>query len=98
MVRGITPETFTLHVVFLAIFMPLIGGRGSAWGAILGAFVVVELTVNFTALKTSGTLILAIAVLVILLIAPSGLLGWMGRLGRTLTRRGKSPTTGEVSR
>lgn len=76
-VRGITPETFTLSVVFLAVFMPLIGGRGTAWGAVLGALVVVELTVNFSLLKTSGTLILAVAVLAILLVAPSGLLGYL---------------------
>lgn len=78
-VRGITPETFTLTVVFLAVFMPLIGGRGTAWGAVLGAFVVVELTVNFQVLKTSGTLILAVAVLFILLVAPQGLLGYLDR-------------------
>ncbi|MEO7235809.1 MAG: branched-chain amino acid ABC transporter permease [Lapillicoccus sp.] len=86
-VRGITPETFTLTVVFLAVFMPLIGGRGTAWGAVLGALVVVELTVNFQVLKTSGTLILAVAVLFILLVAPQGLLGYLDRARLWVWRR-----------
>ncbi|OYO16567.1 branched-chain amino acid ABC transporter permease [Enemella dayhoffiae] len=84
-VRGITPETFTLHVVFLALFMPLLGGRGTAWGAVLGALLVVEITVNFDAIKASGSLLLALAVLVVMLVAPSGILGWLNGLRLRLT-------------
>ncbi len=83
-VRGVTPETFTLSVVFLAIFMPLIGGRGTAWGAVVGALVAVGLTVHL-ALEVSGQLLLAIAVLVVLLVAPAGLLGYLNGL-RMLVR------------
>lgn len=84
-VGGINPETFTLHVVFLAIFMPLVGGRGSAWGSVIGAFLVIQLTLNFP-WPASGELVLAIAVLVIMLIAPGGVLGWIGGLARLVTR------------
>lgn len=87
-VRGITPETFTLNVVFLALFMPLLGGRGTAWGAVLGAFLVVEITVNFDAIKASGSLLLALAVLVVMLLAPSGILGWLNQLRLRLLGRG----------
>lgn len=87
-VRGITPETFTLHIVFLALFMPLIGGRGSAWGALLGAVLVVQLTLNFDAIQASGSLLLALAVLVIVLVAPSGIVGWINALWhRIISRR-----------
>lgn len=86
-VRGVTPETFTVNVVFLAIFMPLIGGRGTAWGAVLGALVVVELTVNFSLLQASGQLILALGVLAILLVAPSGLLGYFDAMRLWVVRR-----------
>ncbi|MGY1814047.1 branched-chain amino acid ABC transporter permease [Blastococcus sp. SYSU D00820] len=79
-VRGVTPETFTVAVVFLTIFIPLVGGRGTAWGSVLGAVVVVELTVDFDAWEISGSLILSIAVLVIMLVAPSGLLGYLDKL------------------
>lgn len=93
-VGSTTPETFTLNLVFLAIFMPLIGGRGTAWGAVIGAIVVVQLTVNFPFLQASGQLLLAIAVLLILLVAPGGLLGYVDRgrhwLQQMTTRRKKA--------
>ncbi|PZM94248.1 MAG: branched-chain amino acid ABC transporter permease [Actinobacteria bacterium] len=77
---SITPETFTLNVVFLAIFMPLIGGSGTPWGAVAGAVIAVELTLNFPALETSGTLLLALGVLIILLVAPHGVIGYADKL------------------
>jgi branched-chain amino acid transport system permease protein len=87
-VGGVTPETFTLSIVFLAVFMPLIGGAGTPWGALLGAVIVVELTLDFPAFSESGTLILALGVIVILLVAPRGVIGYVdaarGRLLRLL--------------
>jgi branched-chain amino acid transport system permease protein len=79
---SVTPDTFTLNLVFLAIFMPLIGGAATPWGAVLGAVIAVELTLNFPLAKTSGTLILALGVLVILLLAPQGVIGYAARLVR----------------
>lgn len=92
-VRGITPETFTLHVVFLAVFMPLLGGKGTAWGAVLGGFLVVQLTVNTQSFATGGTLLLALAVLFIMLVAPSGVLGWLDSARRAVWR--SRPARGE---
>jgi len=77
---SITPDTFTLNIVFLAIFMPLIGGAGTPWGAVAGAVLAVELTLNFPAFQASGTLLLALGVLVIMLLAPRGVLGYADRL------------------
>lgn len=79
-VGGVTPETFTLSIVFLAVFMPLLGGRGTAWGAVVGALLVVEISVNFTALNASGQLLISLAVLLVLLVAPAGVLGYLDRL------------------
>lgn len=79
---SVTPDTFTLNIVFLAIFMPLIGGAGTPWGAVLGAVIAVELTLNFPAISTSGTLLLAVGVLVIMLVAPRGVIGYADRLRR----------------
>jgi branched-chain amino acid transport system permease protein len=76
-VGGVTPETFSLSIVFLAVFMPLIGGAGTPWGAVLGAVIVVELTLDFPAFSESGTLILALGVIVILLVAPRGVIGYV---------------------
>ncbi|MCW3845097.1 branched-chain amino acid ABC transporter permease [Micromonospora yasonensis] len=77
---SITPDTFTLNIVFLAIFMPLIGGAGTPWGAVAGAVIAVELTLNFPAIETSGTLLLALGVLVIMLVAPRGVVGYADKL------------------
>lgn len=79
---SITPETFTMHIVFLAIFMPIIGGQISPWGAIIGALLVVQLTLNSPAFSTSGQLIVAVAVLLILLVAPGGIIGYLRNLRR----------------
>lgn len=87
---SVAPETFTLHLVFLAIFMPLVGGSGTPWGAVVGAVIAVQLTVNFPWSEASGTLVLALGVLVILLIAPRGVIGYASRLtkgGFALVRR-----------
>ncbi|MGW0180544.1 branched-chain amino acid ABC transporter permease [Nocardia sp. NPDC003345] len=75
-VQAVTPETFGLDLVFLAIFMPIIGGRGSAWGAPLGALIVVGVSLNMPGYQGSGELLLAVVVLVILLLAPGGVIGW----------------------
>lgn len=92
-VGGVTPETFTLSIVFLAVFMPLIGGSGTPWGAVLGAVIVVELTIDFPAFSESGTLILAVGVIVILLVAPRGMIGYFdaarGRLTALAERGGQ---------
>jgi branched-chain amino acid transport system permease protein len=60
--------------------MPLIGGAGTPWGAVAGAVIAVELTLNFPAIETSGTLLLALGVLVIMLVAPRGVIGYADRL------------------
>lgn len=86
-VGSVTPDTFKLDLVFLAIFMPLLGGSGTPWGAVLGAVIAVELTLNLDLgdLDISGTLILAVAVLVVMLVAPRGVVGYADRLRKRVT-------------
>lgn len=85
---SITPETFTLSIVFMALFVPLIGGQATAWGCVLGAIIVIQLTANMpSAFEGSGQLVLAIGVLLILLIAPTGLIGYAKALIAWLQRR-----------
>lgn len=84
-VGAVNPSTFSVNVIFLAVFMPLIGGVGSPWGAILGAGIVVHLTLNVDALSSSGMLLVSLSVLVILVLFPRGILGFAGTLGRQAT-------------
>jgi branched-chain amino acid transport system permease protein len=74
------PESFGLHIIFLAIFMPLLGGRGSPWGAVIGAAIVVVFTFELEILEDAGTLVFAVAILLVLRLAPEGLLGLAGRI------------------
>jgi branched-chain amino acid transport system permease protein len=90
-VRGVNPETFTLNIVFLAIFMPLLGGVGTSWGAVVGAMIVVELTLNAPAFSRSGQLVLSLGVLVVLLIAPRGVLGYIDAARRRLVALADRP-------
>lgn len=87
-VLSITPETFTIHIVFLALFMPIIGGRQSAWGALIGAMIVVQLTLNTPIFGGSGQLVLAVAVLLILLVAPGGVIGYVQQFVQLMKRKG----------
>jgi branched-chain amino acid transport system permease protein len=84
-VGAVNPSTFSVNVIFLAVFMPLIGGVGSPWGAVLGAGIVVHLTLNVDALSSSGMLLVSLSVLVILVLFPRGILGFAGTVGRQAT-------------
>lgn len=86
-VGSITPETFTLSIVFLALFMPLLGGVGTPWGAVLGAAIVVQLTLNASNLSNSGTLILSLGVILMLLVSPNGILTLIDRARHSILRR-----------
>lgn len=101
-VQAVTPETLTLNLVFLAIFMPIIGGRATAWGAPLGAVVVVAVTLNMPGYQGSGELLLAVAVLLIILVAPGGLIGYgawcLERVRSVLRARRTDPTDESESR
>ncbi|WP_051265522.1 branched-chain amino acid ABC transporter permease [Nakamurella lactea] len=81
------PESFGLHIIFLAIFMPLLGGQRSPWGAVLGALIVVVFTFELDLVEDTGTLIFAIAILLVLRLAPEGLLGLVGKGWQRFCRR-----------
>lgn len=78
------PGSFELHIIFLAIFMPLLGGQNSPWGAVIGAVIVVVFTFELDILAESGTLIFALAILLVLRLAPRGLLGLLSDVGSRL--------------
>ncbi len=96
----ITPSTFTLNLIFLAVFMSLLGGQGTPWGAIAGAVLIIELTFNVPYLQTSGSLLVAASVLLVMLVAPNGVLGLING-GRTriigvVTGRRRSAPVGDA--
>jgi branched-chain amino acid transport system permease protein len=85
--NSVIPESFAIDIVFLTVFTPLLGGQDTPWGAVLGAFLVVLFTFELTMFKETGTLLFALAVLVVLVAAPRGLLGYASGGLRTLVFR-----------
>jgi branched-chain amino acid transport system permease protein len=67
--------------------MPLLGGQRSPWGAVLGALIVVVFTFELDLVEDTGTLIFAIAILLVLRLAPEGLLGLVGKGWQRFCRR-----------
>ena len=82
--QAIFPETLTLDVVFLAVFTPILGGRRSPWGIIIGAALITLFNFGLSAaadalglsvIAQTGTLFFSLAVLAVLLLSPNGVLG-----------------------
>ena len=73
--HAVYPETFGLNILSVAIFAPLLGGQRSPWGAVIGAAVVAWLYFGLNIAQDTGTLVFAIAVVLIVRVAPGGLLG-----------------------
>ena len=93
--QSIFPESLTQDIVILAIFMPLLGGQRSPWGAVIGAVLVTYFTFGLQqagvyfglqGLAQTGTLVFALALLIVLLVAPNGILGLLSSGVRLLTR------------
>ena len=74
--HAILPESFAVELVFLTMFMPLLGGQDRPWGAVLGAILVVTFTFQLTFFKETGSLFFSLAVLLVLVLAPRGILGY----------------------
>lgn len=75
--HAIVPESFAVDLVFITMFMPLLGGQDRPWGAVLGAVLVVLFTFQLTFFKSTGSLFFALAVLLVLVAAPRGILGYL---------------------
>jgi branched-chain amino acid transport system permease protein len=97
-VHSVNPLTFTLNIVFIAVFMPIVGGVGTSWGSVVGAAIVTELTLNFQAVGQSGLLIVSVGVLVILLIAPRGVTGYIDSVRKWLMKEGNKAVSGRRAR
>jgi len=84
MSRFVLPDTYSAQLAILVLFMPILGGMGSPWGAVLGAAIVVVLTFGFDFLQGPGALTFAVLTLLILFVAPAGTLGVAGAAFRRI--------------
>ena len=83
----VLPESFGSKIVFLVLFMPILGGMSTPWGAVLGAVLVVVFTLGFDFFQGPGALTFGVLSLVVLLLAPTGLIGLAVALGAWLRRK-----------
>lgn len=82
----VTPDSFAISVVFLVLFMPVLGGLNSPWGALLGAVLVVVFTEALTFLQGPGALTFGVLTLIVLILVPGGVLGVLTAIGRWARR------------
>ena len=75
MSRFVLPDTYSAQLAILVLFMPILGGMGTPWGAVLGAVMVVALTFGFDFLQGPGALTFGVLTLVVLFVAPAGIIG-----------------------
>jgi len=78
--RGLVlPDSFHLELAFLILFIPLLGGKKTPWGCLLGAAVLVyvlEIVRSFG----PGKLLYGLSVLACVLAIPGGIAGTLGAL------------------
>ena len=78
--RGLVlPDSFHLELAFLILFIPLLGGKQTPWGCLVGAAVLVyvlEIVRSFG----PGKLLYGLGVLACVLVIPGGIAGRLGAL------------------
>ena len=83
-------------VLALGTTILLLGVTWSWMVVAVGAIIVVQLTVNMPEFEASGQLLLAVVVLAILLLAPSGIIGYVQKLVQAI--RGRAGKRGRDER
>ncbi len=71
----VVPDSFTFAAIFAVVFAPIVGGVATAWGCVLGAFSLIGIRQVDLGTSISGDLVFGVAVTVILVAAPGGLVG-----------------------
>jgi len=80
----INPELLSWHQSGNVLLMLILGGTGSLYGAVVGAFAFVALTEIFQALTKHWQLLLGGAIILLVIFLPGGLASVAGRFRRTL--------------
>lgn len=71
----ILADSFAPEIIFLALFLPLLGGISTPWGAVIGAAVLCFLNEASAFIEGPGPLVFGGASLAILILLPGGLIG-----------------------
>ncbi|HEY6791105.1 MAG TPA: branched-chain amino acid ABC transporter permease [Trebonia sp.] len=93
---SVSSDSFNLTLGIGLLLMPIIGGMGSMWGPVVGALLYVELPQLLSSLSRFAPLAYGIALLVIVLAFPEGLLGIVRACRRRLLSRRNVKTLGRT--
>jgi len=80
----VNPELLSWHQSGNVLLMLILGGAGSLYGAIVGAFAFVALTELFQTMTRHWQLMLGMAIIALVIFLPGGLASVAGRFERTL--------------
>jgi branched-chain amino acid transport system permease protein len=81
----VNPELLSWHQSGNVLLMLILGGLGSLYGAVAGAFVFVGLQELYSSLTTHWQLLLGATIILLVVFLPGGLASIGGRFKRTLT-------------
>jgi branched-chain amino acid transport system permease protein len=79
-VAFVSPDSFTAEVSILIIIILAVGGVHSVWGALIGTALVIALPQLLSGFQHYSRLIYGIIVIVLMMFAPSGILGILENL------------------
>jgi len=80
----VNPELLSWHQSGNVLLMLILGGLGSLYGALVGAFAFVALQELFSSVTTHWQLLLGAAIILLVIFLPGGLASVMNRFERTL--------------
>lgn len=87
---SIAPESYGVGVAITLFLMLLLGGAGSIWGAMLGAFFLIWLPEYLRPVREYQTVIYSLLLLATIVLLPKGILGGISAVWKGLSRRVRS--------
>ncbi len=97
LIMFISPESFPFSQSILFVAAVIVGGSATVFGPLVGALLIVLLPELLSGLADLRLLLFGAMLLVVLWVAPQGILGWLsGTVGRRLREAGRrSPDAGD---
>jgi branched-chain amino acid transport system permease protein len=91
LVRFISPDDFTLALSIQFLTMAIIGGLNSVLGGLVGAVIVTLVAEQLRSFPALQPILFGVALLVVVAVMPTGVVGAVGRLAARWPRRGRTP-------
>jgi branched-chain amino acid transport system permease protein len=75
LIQYVSPDTFSLGIMFLLLAMVIVGGRDNLYGAALGAVVLIVVRQQFDSLQQYQQIAYGLLIVAMVVVAPQGLAG-----------------------